>query len=221
MNARLNLALLAALLSAGLAACSSASPAAVPVGGRPGLPTGAEVRHPAAPAGAYLNLLSDAGESFYQVSVKAGDTVTTVDPAKWRGKETGKTGPVAGLVPAGATSVVVSDAAQVLTLHWIMWQDSNSNGAREDSEVLPLMSHDRAVYADKAVTVEFKTATPDMQQHWTLAAGWSRAAHFVYLPSGSSTYRRSLSTDLVQHYELHVPTPSTSQRLFGKSVTVM
>ena len=56
-----------------LAGCGSnsvpAPTAATPGSGAPALPTGAEMRHPAAPTGnpVYLNLLSDGGESFYQV----------------------------------------------------------------------------------------------------------------------------------------------------------
>ena len=204
-----------ALLLAGCGAGTSTSAVpATPGGGAPALPTGAEVRHPAAPTGnpVYLDLLSDGGESFYQVTVKAGDTSTAVNPAKWRGKEVGKTGALTALVPAGASSVSNSEsAAQVLLLRWAMWQDANSNGARDAGEDLPLMSHDRAVYADKAVTLSFLTAAPNMKQSWNFAAGWSRAAHYVYLPDDSSTYQHSLSSDLVQRYELHEPTPITSQ----------
>ena len=78
------------------------------------------MRHPAAPTGnpVYLNLLSDGGESFYQVTVKASDTSTAVNPAKWRGKEVGKTGALTALVPAGASSVSNSEpSAQVLLLN--------------------------------------------------------------------------------------------------------
>ena len=46
---------------------------------------------------------------------------------------------------------------------------------------------------------------------WNFAAGWSRAAHYVYLPEDRSTYQRSLSSDPVQRYELHEPTDITSQ----------
>ncbi|MFC4454327.1 hypothetical protein [Deinococcus sonorensis] len=201
--------LLPLLLPVVLAACGSASPSLN--GGRPDLPTGAEVRHPGVPGGAtvYLNLLSDAGESYYQTSAVAGSTSTTVDPTAWRGKESGKTAALPTLVPADAT---VSDpGAQVLLLHWVMWQDSNSDGVRQPTEQLALMSHDRVAYVSKAVTISFKTATPDMQQRWTLASGWSRAAHFVYLPSGSSTYQRTLTSTTLERYELHVPTPVTSQ----------
>ena len=195
-----------ALLLAGCGAGTSTSAVpATPGGGAPALPTGAEVRHPAAPTGnpVYLNLLSDGGESFYQVAVKAGDTSTAVNPAKWRGT---------ALVPAGANSVSNCEpSAQVLLLRWAMWQDTNSNGTRDAGEDLPLMSHDRAAYADKAVTLSFLTAAPNMKQTWNFAAGWSRAAHYVYLPDDSSTYQRSLSSDPVQRYELHELTPITSQ----------
>ena len=203
-----------ALLLAGCGSSTTPAVAANPGGGAPALPTGAEVRHPAAPGGnpVFLNLLSDAEDSYYQVAVRAGDTSMAVNPVKWRGKETGKTGALTALLPAGASGVSNSEpAAQVLLLHWVMWQDANSNGARDAGEDLPLMSSDRAVYADKAVTVDFKTASPDMQQHWNFAAGWSRAAHYVYLPEDNSTYQRSLSSDPVQRYELHEPTPITSQ----------
>lgn len=204
--------LLWVMLVVGLAACSQS--ATSPTGGRPDLPTGAEVRYPAAPGGTpvYLSLLSDAGESFYQVTAAAGSTATTVDPSLWRGREAGKTAAISALLPTGATNVVASEpSAQVLALRWVMWQDRNSDGVRQDSEVLPLLSHDRVVYADRPVTLRFTTATPDMAQRWTFAAGWTRAAHLVYLPSGSGTYIRTLSSDPLQRYELHLLTPVTSQ----------
>ena len=69
----------------------------------------------------YLNLLSDGSESFYQVAVKVGDTSTAVNPARWRGKEVGKTGALIALVPTGASSVSNSEpSAQVLLLRWAM-----------------------------------------------------------------------------------------------------
>jgi hypothetical protein len=203
----------AALLLAG---CGAASPtdASVPAGGRPSLPTGAEVRHPPAPAGnpVFLSLLSEAGDSYYQVAVTSSSVVTSINPAKWRGKEVGKTTESTTLVPTGATLAANSEpTAQVLLLSWVMWQDANSNGTREASEALPLMSHDRAVYTDKAVTVSFVTATPNMKQTQSFTAGWSHAAHFVYLPQDSATYQRTLLSDTLQRYELHEPTAITSQ----------
>jgi hypothetical protein len=208
------LPLCSALLLAGCGGGSGsvASTPALPGGGAPALPTGAEVRHPAAPVGnpVYLSLMSDADESFYQVAVKAGDTVTAINPVKWRGKEVGKTVDVSTLIPAGAVQAPTS-ASQVLLLHWAMWQDANSNGARDAGETLPLLSHDRAVYSDKAGTATFRTATPNMDQNWNFTQGWSRAAHYVYLPEDSSAYQRSLASDPVQRYELHEPTDITSQ----------
>ena len=204
-----------ALLLAGCGTSTSVSGVpSVPGGGAPALPSGAEVRHPAAPTGTpvFLTLLSDSGESFYQVAVEAGATSTEVDPARWRGKSVGKTAALTALLPARASGVSNSEpTAQVLLLRWAMWQDANSNGAREVGEDLPLMSSDRAVYTDKAVTLGFQTTAPNMQQTWNFAAGWSRAAHYVYLPDDSATYQRSLSSDPVQRYELHEPTPITSQ----------
>ncbi|WP_415787809.1 hypothetical protein [Deinococcus saxicola] len=43
-----------------------------------------EVRFPAAPANAYLSLLTGDGRSLYQSSVPAGATSTEVDPARWQ-----------------------------------------------------------------------------------------------------------------------------------------
>ena len=97
----------AALLLAGCGSSTSVSGVpSIPGGGAPALPSGAEVRHPAAPTGnsVYLTLLSDNGESFYQVAVKEGATSTEVDPAKWRGKAVGKTGVLTALLPAGAAA---------------------------------------------------------------------------------------------------------------------
>ena len=200
-----------ALLGSLLTACSAGT--ASPTGTRPDLPTGAEVRHPAAPSGSpvYLSLLSDSGESFYQTSVAAGASSTTVDPSKWLGKEVGKTETVSALVPESATNLKFSYAsAQVLLLHWVIWQDKNSNGKLDDGESLPLLSHDRVVYAAEPVSVSFTTPSPKMNQTWTFAKGWSRAAHFVYLPQDTATYQRSLTTTLPQRFELHLPTPITS-----------
>lgn len=194
-----------------LSACNSSAPAA-PDGGRPPLPSGVEVRFPAAPANAYLNLLKEDGTSVYQIGVAAGKTVTEVDPG---GLNTliAEAKPVAAWLPAGVlgTPVVSAPAAKLNFLHWIMWQDKNNDGVRQATEELPLMTHDRVAYASEPVTVSFQTATPDMKQTWTLAAGWSRAEHFVYLPRGTTTYLRSLESTTLGRYTLHVATPITSQ----------
>lgn len=200
------------LLGLTLTACSGGGTGG-PTGGRPPLPTDVEVRHPAAPSGAsvYLNLLTDAGESVYQKAVTAGSTRTEVDPTAWKARST-LAQPIEALLPSGATNVSVSKTGvPVLFLHWVMWQDRDGNGQRSEAETLDLMSHDRAVYAAEAVSASFTTAAPNMMQRWRFAPGWSRAEHYVYLPKGDTTYRRSLETAGLQRYELHVTTPVTSQ----------
>nr|WP_246581106.1 hypothetical protein [Deinococcus aestuarii] len=203
---------LLALLAAALTACGSSSSS---TGGRPPLPSGVEVRHPAAPIGGtvYLNLLTESGESVFQQAVTAGATSTAVNvnPASWQGPVS-LAQPVESLLPAGAEGVQVSaPGTRVLFLRWLMWQDRNSSGTRDPGEALDLMTHDRVVYAAGAVNVSFTTAEPKMLQRWQLGQGWGRAEHFVYLPLGSDTYRRSLESQGLQRYELHVPTPITSQ----------
>ena len=200
----------AVLLGSLLTACSGGT--ASPTGTVPDLPTGAEVRHPAAPAGSpvYLSLLTDAGESLYQTAVAAGETTTSVDPVKWQGKEVGRTVRADTLAPADASTVKLSAADTQVLLHWTLWQDSNNDGQLNDGEALPLMTHDRVAYSSAPLTLSFTTADPKMNQSWQLAQGWSRAAHYVYLPNTSDTYRRSLSSTLPQRYELHQPTPITS-----------
>ncbi|GAA4009858.1 hypothetical protein GCM10022631_22940 [Deinococcus rubellus] len=198
------------LLGALLSACGQSSPA---TGGRPELPTDSEVRHPAAPKGTpvFLSLLTDANESLYQTSVAADATTTKVDPLALGNKYQGRTVPISAALPEDAVDVKVSDsAAKVLLLHWVMWQDRNSNGQLDDGENLPLLTHDRVVYADRAVSVTFQTLTPDMLQSWNFALGWSRAEHFVYQPLTTQTYRRSLTTNGLNRFELHQPTPITS-----------
>ncbi len=195
-----------------LASCSAGSPAA-PDGGRPPLPTGVEVRFPAAPTNAYLSLLAGDGRSVYQLSVAAGATRTEVNPDSWKAEE--KNAQDAALVlptgiVEGSLNLNAGDAT-VLFLRWAMWRDANTNGVRDDGETLNLMTHDRVTYASQPVTATFNTTTPDMQQTWNLKAGWSRAEHYVYLPEGSKTYRRSLESSAVQRYTLHVDTPVTSQ----------
>lgn len=195
----------------GLSACGASTPS-TPDGGRPPLPSGVEVRFPAAPANAYLNLLKDDGSSVYQLSVATGKTSTEVDPAGLS-TLTAEAKPALAWLPATVlgTPTVSAPAATLNFLRWIMWQDRNSNGVREAGEELNLMTHDRVAYASEAVTVSFQTATPDMKQTWTLAAGWSRAEHFVYLPRNTTTYLRSLESVTLKRYTLHVTTPLTSQ----------
>ncbi|MFC6592221.1 hypothetical protein ACFP81_09580 [Deinococcus lacus] len=67
--------LLAAALALVLAGCGNAS---VPSGGRPALPSGIEVRHPAAPSNTYLSLVVS-GQSLYQQAVKAGSESTLIE----------------------------------------------------------------------------------------------------------------------------------------------
>lgn len=202
------------LLGLSLTACSAGNSGGS-TDNRPPLPTGVEVRHPAAPSGAsvYLNLLTDAGESVYQKAVIAGSTKTEVDPTAWKARST-LAQPTESLLPAGATGVTVSKTGvPLLFLHWVMWQDRDGNGQRSDAETLDLMSHDRAVYAAEAVEATFTTENPRMVQRWQFAQGWSRAEHYVYLPLNETTptYRRSLESNGLQRYELHVATPITSQ----------
>lgn len=198
------------VLPLGLMACGAASTASP--GGRPALPTGAEVRFPAAPTGAYLNLLTDAGLSVYQISVSAASTSAEVDPAKWVATSSQAVA-VETLIPTGTvgTPTVSAPGTKVLLLHWLMWQDKNTNGTRDAGEDLALLSHDRVAYAGAAVTVDFTTATPDMHEKWTLSAGWSRAEHYVFLPSNTATYQRTLSSNTLNRTTLHLPTPVTSQ----------
>lgn len=194
-----------------LTACGASAPGA-PDGGRPPLPSGVEVRFPAAPANAYLNLLTEDGTSVYQISVAAGKTSTEVDPTGLS-KLIDEAKPVSSWLPAGVqgTPVVSAPDAKLNFLRWMMWQDRNSDGVRQAGEELPLMTHDRVAYASEAVTVSFQTTTPNMKQTWKLAAGWSRAEHYVYLPRDTTTYLRSLETSALKRYTLHVTTPITSQ----------
>ncbi|MDV6375669.1 hypothetical protein [Deinococcus arenicola] len=195
-----------------LASCSAGSPAA-PDGGRPPLPTGVEVRFPAAPVGAYLTLLSDDNKSVYQLPVTAGATRAEVDPAQWQTRQQEDLAQdVAVLLPPDIVEGGLNAGdARVRFLRWAMWQDNNANGVRDAGETLNLMTHDRVAYNTQAFAGTFKTATPDMRQTWKLAGGWSRAEHYVYLPRGSTTYIRSLQSATLQRYTLHVETPITSQ----------
>ncbi len=109
----------------------------------------------------------------------------------------------------GSVTVTPADV-KTCYVYFVAYTDSNRNGLPESSEVR-YMTHDVLSYADKTVTLSFLTAAPNMKQTWNFAAGWSRAAHYVYLPDDSATYLRSLNSDPVQRYELHEPTPFTSQ----------
>lgn len=188
-----------------LAACSAANSG----GERPPLESGIEVRFPAAPTDAYLNLLNETGESVYQVRVEAGKTSVSVDGSKWAA-QSANAQPILDFLPSDATNVSVNTAGIKATfLHWVMWQDKNSDGKMNDGEALNLMTHDRVVYVSQDAEVKFSSTS--MNQVWKFTSGWSRAEHYVYLPKDSTTYQRSLTTNGLQRYELHVPTPVTSQ----------
>ncbi|RJF72555.1 hypothetical protein D3875_14395 [Deinococcus cavernae] len=196
--------LLGALL---LGACSQ-SPGGTG-SGRPELSSGIEVRFPAAPSSAYLSLLTGSGESVYQVAVPAGATSVAVDGSKW-GAQAANAESILEFLPAEALNVSVNAAGiKANFLHWVMWQDKNSDGKLTAGEALDLMTHDRVAYVSQDAEVKF--STPSMNQVWKLKQGWSRAEHYVYLPTGSATYQRRLESSGVQRYELHLPTPVTSQ----------
>lgn len=199
---------LAALLGAlTLSACASGG-ADVPQGSeRPNLPTGVEVRFPAAPANAYLSLQNDAGQSVYQIGVEQGKTSAAVDPDKWAAQSAAAKD-LSTLLPEASATIDPSGVKAVL-LHWVMWQDANQNGKQDEGEALDLMTHDRVAYASAAVRVEVQGAT--MHELWKLKAGWSRAEHYVYLPKGKTVYERRFESNGLQRYELHLPTPVTSQ----------
>lgn len=191
-----------ALGSVLLAACGQSAVGS----GRPELSSGIEVRFPAAPTGTYLSLLTEGGESVYQVPVAAGKTSLSVDGSKWAA-QSAKALPLLDFLPvAGITGL---DGIKANFLHWMMWQDKNSDGKMNDGEALDLMTHDRVVYVSQPAEVKF--SSPNMNQVWKFTQGWSRAEHYVYLPKGSSTYQRSLTSSGLQRYELHVTTPVTSQ----------
>lgn len=202
--------LLAPLMAGGLlVSCSQSSPGGSGGSSRPELPTGIEVRFPAQSADSYLSLLNGAGENVYQVSVPAGKTSVEVDSSKWAAQSAGAQDVLKFLPEGAGPAGLNAEGRKVNLLHWVMWQDRNSNGRLEEGEALDLMTHDRVAYASDDTEVKF--STPDMAQVWKLRKGWSRAEHYVYLPKGSTTYQRRLETAQVQRYELHVPTPVTSQ----------
>ena len=188
-----------------LASCSAANSG----GERPPLESGIEVRFPPAPTDAFLSLLTAGGESVYQVRVDAGKTSVSVDGSKWA-SQSAKALPLLDFLPGDAGPAGVSaEGIKANFLHWVMWQDKNSDGKRDSGETLDLMTHDRVVYVSQNAEVKF--STPSMNQVWKLNQGWSRAEHYVYLPKDSGTYKRFLTSSGLQRYELHVPTPVTSQ----------
>ena len=189
-----------------LAACSAANPG----GERPPLPSGIEVRFPAAPANAFLSLLDESGKTVYQLAVPAGKTSIGVDAAGWATttQEASATDPKT-YAPQDALLHVSSADLKIVLLHWVMWQDKNTNGQLDSGEQLDLMTHDRVTYANQTGDVHFTAG--NMYQSWKFTQGWSRAEHYVYLPKNSATYQRSLTSSGLERYELHVSTPVTSQ----------
>lgn len=209
MNRQLMQFTFAAALATVLAACGAAAP--TPDGGRPTLPTGMTVKHPAAAANSYLLLLDQGGQSVYQQGINKDSTSTEISQTPWE-KNTANARAISELVPS--TTEYLGDTANttpVLLYHWAMWHDKNANGAKDVGEILPLMSHDRIVYAEKAIALRFTTQGPKMIQEWRLSPGWSRAEHYVYLPKDSDTYRRLFESVASEQFTLHIPTPITSQ----------
>lgn len=192
-----------------LAACGGSAPSAE--GGRPALPTGISVQHPAAPANAYLLLLDENEKTVYQQAVKEGETSTQISHTGWM-NDLSAAQPLSSIVPEHTTYRNNTQATtKVLFYHWRLWHDSNTNGQREAGELLQSMSHDRMVYAEKPIALSYTTSQPKMQQHWNLRSGWNRAEHYVYLPNGHDTYQRIFETAAVPLFKLHIPTPITSQ----------
>lgn len=205
---------LMSLLGLVLAACSqnNANP---DDNGQIPLPSGVSVVFPAAPDKAHLSLVNDADDHIvYQIDVPKGKTSIDVDSGKWKTQANIDTAQaVTTLLPTDAVGSTNSNGAKVAFFHWLMWVDTNSNGTRDAGETLNLMSHDRVAYADTAVSASFTTTAPKMQQTWNLVQGWSRAEHYVYLPSvpsDNTTFQRSLQSSGLQRYTLHEETPLTS-----------
>lgn len=199
----LGLLLLGALI---LSACGQSAGSPGTGSGRPELPTGIEVRFPAAPANAYLNLMTESGNSIYQLSVPEKATSIPVDSTKWVTQSANAVA-IENYLPANATAKPAE--TKVVFLHWMMWRDANQNGKMDAGEQLDLMTHDRVVYAAQAVTAEY--TTNNIHQLWSFRAGWSRAGHYVYLPIGAAYFERRFESSLPERYELHVPTPESSQ----------
>ena len=92
----------AALLALGLSACGQGT-SGESLPGLPPLPTGVEVRFPAAPANTYLSLTTDAGESVYQMPVSVGQTSAAPNPLQWHAASE-RAVAAETLVPQGVTA---------------------------------------------------------------------------------------------------------------------
>lgn len=191
------------VLTSALVSCGQ-NGSAPDLGGLPPLPSGITVRFDAAPANTYLTLSTDedaASKVVYVRAVPTGATSYTPDLNDW--KALSKDAQPLSL-PGGQTTPAV------LFLKWGMFQDKNSNGKPDDGEWLDRMTHDRVAYAEKAFQAEFDSPG-NMRQSWTIAAGWSRAEHYVYAPREDKyDYRRLSRSTAAWDFWLHTATPVTS-----------
>lgn len=187
-------------LGAALSSCASNSPGP-DLGGLPTLPSGIVVRFGPAPAKTYLTLQTEGGEVVYQKAVTEGATSFKPDLNDWKALSSRAE---AVALPSGFNT------EPLLFLKWGMFADVNSNGKPDEGEWLDRMTHDRVVYAEKALNTEFETEVPPVRQQWNFAAGWSRAAHYVYAPLSGTKFQRELRTNALWDFWLHPTTPITS-----------
>jgi len=197
-----------------LTACAS-SPAAESGGNRPTARVTSLFEFPEIPGGAkvYLQFQDSSGKSARQEELKAGESSRVLEIQNLGTPLESDLSAPLSFKPAGATVMQEPSpsSAKIYGLAPLIYTDKNGNGSFDDGELL-YMTHDRVLYSAAAFTAAYSEPVTDKTMTTKVSAqqGWTRLEHFVYLPSGSSEYKRSLTSTQDRTFYLHKPTPETS-----------
>jgi len=197
-----------------LTACAS-TPAAESGGNRPTPRVTSLFEFPQIPSGpkVYLDFLDSSGKVMRHEELKAGETSKVLEIQNLGTPAAADLAAPLSFKPTGATVVQETSplSAKIYGLAPIIYTDKNSSSGLDDGELL-FMTHDRVLYATAAFTAAYSEPinSSTMTTKVSAQTGWTRLEHFVYLPLGSSEYKRSLTSTQDRTFYMHKPTPENS-----------
>lgn len=197
-----------------LTACAG-TPAADSGGNRPTARVTSLFEFPEIPGGAkvYLQFQDSSGKSVRLEELKAGETSRVLEIQNLGTPAAADLAAPLSFKPAGATVVQEPSpsSAKIYGLAPLIFTDKNGSGSLDDGELL-FMTHDRVLYSTTSFTAAYSepVGSSTMLTKVSAQTGWTRLEHFVYLPLGSSEYKRTLTSAGDRTFYLHKPTPETS-----------
>ena len=197
-----------------LTACAG-TPAADSGGNRPTARVTSLFEFPEIPGGAkvYLQFQDSSGKSARQEELKPGETSKVLEIQNLGTPNPANLAAPLSFKPVGATVTKepTPSSAKIYGLALLIFVDKNASGGFDEGELL-FMTHDRVLYSTAAFTAAYSESVNAKTMTTTVSAevGWTRLEHFVYLPLGSSEYKRTLTSTGDRTFYLHKPTPETS-----------